>query len=85
MELAKGSTIIDAEFIATIQQTAQALVQAAAEINNKIRLIERTCEHADDETLKMYLEQLRTISGDLSMQWGDLDSMLAAYDLSDPR
>lgn len=74
---------VDAEFISRVQLSAQVMLQSAAELNNSIRLLERTFNHADEPLLIGVLRDIRNVAGNLSEVWQDLDMTLAAHDLTD--
>ncbi len=69
------------DFVQTAQDAAKVILVATAQLNNSVRLIERFHSHAGDALIIGTLGDIKTVAGDLSEAWADLDQILAAYDL----
>lgn len=80
--LDQGEVVIGAELVSTIQQAATVLVQAAAQINNVVRNLDRNYGGSGDPMIKSAMASLTSAAGDLSFIWEELDLDLSAHNLN---
>lgn len=67
---------VDQDFIKTVQNAAKVIVMAAAELQNSVRLIERHHPHAGDALIVGTLGDIKTVAGDLSETWSELNAWM---------
>lgn len=79
MEEQNGITV-EAEFMTKMRQAAKVMLEATAGLNNELRNIDRNCPHARDTVLMEAMQQIRSISDDLSEQWAEFNLDLSEYD-----